>query len=405
MRVLLISWEYPPYVVGGIGTHVAQLTPQLAAIAAARAQSGDPLYVDVLTNRFAGGAQVEKPNEWITIHRADLPPMDALDLYNSVVDSNSVLVEHARQMSADHHYDLIHAHDWLTADAAIKLKHLWKIPLLVTIHATERGRHQGWLPSATSAAIDNMEWRVTFEAWRVIVCSEFMRGELNRSFGLPLDKISVVVNGVDTSALGGCTPEEKEELRQRLAPNNERLLLYIGRITHEKGSHVLVEAMPRILEAYPNTLLLVAGKNSQKLLPLAFEMGIEENVRMLGYVTDGTRDCLYSIADAAIFPSLYEPFGIVALEAMASGCNVIVSETGGLTEVVDHKRTGLTAYPNDPASIAWAVDYLFRDPAAAEERRRQALEEVNTIYRWDRIAKQTVALYDRIHAERDTTEW
>lgn len=405
MRVLVISWEYPPYVVGGIGTHVAQLTPQLAALADTRAASSDPLYIDVLTTRFSGGASVEHLGEYVTIHRADVPAMDALDLYNSVIESNSALVEHARRLGDEHPYDLIHAHDWLTAEAAVKLKHLWKAPLVVTIHATERGRHQGWIPSATSAQIDNMEWRVTFEAWRVIVCSEYMRTELARAFGVPVDKVSVIPNGVDTSVIGHCTDEEKQHLRRRLAPGGERLLLYVGRITPEKGAHVLVEAMPRILRSYPDVLLLVAGKNSQKLLPMAQELGIEANVRVLGYVTDEMRDCLYAISDAAIFPSLYEPFGIVALEAMASNCNVIVSETGGLAEVVEHGRTGLTAYPNDPGSIAWAVERLFEDPAAARQRRAAAIEEVNTRYRWDIIARSTVDLYERVCKERQTTDW
>jgi glycosyltransferase involved in cell wall biosynthesis len=405
MRVLLISWEYPPYVVGGIGTHVAQLTPQLAYLAASRNGGDEPLHVDVVTTRFAGGEPIERPGEFVTIHRVDLPAMDALDLYNGVIESNSGLVDYALQLGSEQPYDLIHAHDWLTADAAIKLKHLWKTPLVVTIHATERGRHQGWLPSATSAQIDNMEWRVTFEAWRVIVCSEYMRAELHRSFGIPIDKMTVIPNGVDTTAIGHCSQEEMDHLRGRLAHNGERLLLYVGRITPEKGAHVLVEAMPLVLTKYPDVLLLVAGKNSQKLLPMAQQLGIQDNVRVLGYVTDEMRDCLYAIADAAIFPSLYEPFGIVALEAMASNCNVIVSETGGLAEVVEHGRTGLTAYPNDPGSIAWAVDRLFENPAAAMERRAAALKEVNTLYRWDIIAASTVALYERVHRERVANDW
>ncbi len=405
MRVLLISWEYPPYVVGGIGTHVAQLTPQLANIAASLAKGDEQLYVDIISTRFAGGDAIERQGEFVTIHRVDLPAMDALDLYNGVIESNSGLVDYALRLGDEQSYDMIHAHDWLTADSAIKLKHQWKVPLVVTIHATERGRHQGWLPSATSAQIDNMEWRVTFEAWRVIVCSEYMRTELHRSFGIPIDKMTVIPNGVDTSTIGHCTQEEMDELRGRLAPDGERLLLYVGRITPEKGAHVLVEAMPRILAQSPNVLLLVAGKNSQKLLPMAQELGVEGNVRVLGYVTDEMRDCLYAISDAAIFPSLYEPFGIVALEAMASNCNVIVSETGGLAEVVEHGRTGLTAYPNDPGSIAWAVERLFEDPQAAAKRRAAALEEVNTRYRWDIIATSTVALYQRVHRERQTTDW
>jgi len=169
--------------------------------------------------------------------------------------------------------------------------------------------------------------------------------------------------------------------------------------------HLLVRAMPRILADYPNTRLLVAGKNSQKLYPLAYELGVERNVDMLGFVTDAVRDCLYRIVDAAVFPSLYEPFGIVALEAMASNCNVIASETGGLGEVVQHEVNGLTVIPGDALSIANQVGRLFSDPEAAARRREAAMSQVRTIYRWDRIARQTAELYDRVCKARKATDW
>jgi 1,4-alpha-glucan branching enzyme len=126
---------------------------------------------------------------------------------------------------------------------------------------------------------------------------------------------------------------------------------------------------------------------------------------MLGFVTDAVRDCLYRIVDAAVFPSLYEPFGIVALEAMASNCNVIASNTGGLGEVVQHEVDGLTVIPGDTMSIANQVGRLFSDPAAATQRRAVALDQVRTIYRWDRIARQTADLYDSVVKARRSTNW
>ncbi len=335
MRILAISWEYPPYVVGGIGTHVAQLVPLLGGM---ELEDG-PLHVDVLTTRFAGGEPLERLGDYITIHRVDVPVMDALDFYNSVVDSNGAFVEYAQGLKDD--YDLIHVHDWLTAQAGISLKHLWKRPLIVTMHATEKGRHQGYLPTGTSQQIDRLEWKVTYEAWQVVACSEYMSEELQRYFSLPPEKITIIPNGIEDRIAEYCTEERLAELRSQYAPNGEHLLFFVGRIVHEKGVHFLVRAMPRILADHPDARLLIAGKNSQQLYPLAFELGVEHNVEFLGYITDETRDCLYEIVDAAIFPSLYEPFGIVALEAMASECNVIASSTGGLREVVQHGVNGL----------------------------------------------------------------
>lgn len=403
MRVLVVTWEYPPYVVGGIGTHVAQLVPHLGG--AHCAPDGEPIYVDVVTTHFAGGPTVESYNEFVTIHRVDVPVMDALDWYNSVVESNSAFVTYAEQLGKTNTYDVIHVHDWLTGEAGIQLKQLWKTPLVATIHATERGRHQGWLPTSTSQQIDHLEWRLTFEAWRVIACSDYMRDEMGRWFGLPAEKVTVIPNGIDTSLIGACDPDRAAEVRLSHAPNGEHLLFYVGRIVHEKGVHLIVRAMPRILAEHPDTRLIVAGKNSQKLFQLAYELGVEKQIDFLGYISDDARDCLYQVVDAAVFPSLYEPFGIVALEAMANNCNVIASDTGGLSEVVEHGVTGLTVMPGDPMSIVWAVDQLFADPEAAAVRRAAALDEVNSRYRWDNIGRETTALYVRVHTARLAVAW
>jgi glycosyltransferase involved in cell wall biosynthesis len=293
----------------------------------------------------------------------------------------------------------------LTAQAGISLKHLWKRPLIVTMHATEKGRHQGYLPTGTSQQIDRLEWKVTYEAWQVVACSEYMSEELQRYFSLPPEKITIIPNGIEDRIAEYCTEERLAELRSQYAPNGEHLLFFVGRIVHEKGVHFLVRAMPRILADHPDARLLIAGKNSQQLYPLAFELGVEHNVEFLGYITDETRDCLYEIVDAAIFPSLYEPFGIVALEAMASECNVIASSTGGLREVVQHGVNGLTVIPGDPMSIAWAVDQLLTNPKAAAERRRIAREQVVTIYRWDRIARLTAQVYQMVVSDRKEVAW
>jgi len=405
MRILLISWEYPPYVVGGMGKHVADLAPVLGGQIVDGPHYSGPLYVDVLTTRYAGGAHEEQVNEFLTVYRVDAPPFDPVDHYNSVVEGNQHLVDRADELAERHPYDLIHIHDWLVAKAGITLKHRWKAPLVTTIHATERGRHQGHIPSETSSQIDRMEWQSCFEAWNVIACSEFMRHELQNYFGVPASKTVVIPNGVNLDEMTRCPSDKRALLRHRYAPNGERLLLYVGRVVYEKGLHVLIRAMPRILAEYPGTRLLVAGKNGEKYWPLAYELNVEKSINFLGYISDDERDCLYAVVDASIFPSLYEPFGIVALEAMAAGSNVIVSSVGGLGEVVRHLETGLTVFPNDPMSIVWAVNKLFSDPASAEERRRRALLDVEDTYSWRHIAKRTTTLYRDIVAERQTTEW
>jgi glycosyltransferase involved in cell wall biosynthesis len=222
---------------------------------------------------------------------------------------------------------------------------------------------------------------------------------------MPTDKMIVIPNGIDIDNLHIIPPQQERILTEQYAPNHERLLFFVGRIVHEKGLHVLIRAMPQILQEFPNTRLLVAGRNSRHLFPLAAELGVAGAVRFLDFITDQQRDYIYQVVDAAIFPSLYEPFGIVALEAMALDCNVIASDVGGLGEVVKHEINGLTVYPNDPDSIAWAVRRLFRDPSAALVRRIMAHAQVGAQYSWHNIAQQTVILYHGIIAERQHVVW
>lgn len=401
MRILLLSWEYPPYVVGGMGRHVAELVPALGKLNVA----GEPLYVDVVTTRYAGGKSIEQVNERVTVYRVDAMPLSPLDHYNSVVASNAALVEQARKLIRQYTYAVIHIHDWLTATAGMTLKHEHKLPLVTTIHATERGRHQGHLPSDTSRQINRLEWQACYESWRVVACSNFMRQELQSYFGVPSDKVSIIVNGIDFDVLHYTTPETTRSMRQRYGPNGERLIFFVGRITHEKGLQVLIRAVPKILEKYPNIRVLAAGKNSEKMWPMAQELGVGHAMTFLGYISDEKRDHLYQSVDVAVFPSLYEPFGIVALEAMALGCNVIASHVGGLGEVVQHQQNGLTVYPNDPDSITWAVDHLFSHPLEAQRLRELARQQTRLLYNWEKIARQTASLYQRVAAERQRVQW
>jgi len=364
-----------------------------------------PFQLDLLTPHSGNAPLVEELSKSVTVHRVETPMVNPLDLFNSVVDNNRYLVSKARELHENVPYSLIHVHDWLTASAGIELKHAWKIPLVTTIHATERGRHHSHLPSETSHNINQLEWQVCFESWRLIVCSSYMAGELRRFFDVPLDKVTLIPNGVDVTPFESCSDERVRELKGRFAPNGERLLFYVGRITPEKGVQVLLQALPSILERHPNVRLLVAGRNSEQMQPLVDDLGIGEAVALLGFVDSETRDCLYRSVDAAVFPSLYEPFGIVALEAMAAGCNVIASEVGGLAEVVDHRRTGLTVRANDSQSIAWAVDQIFTDQVQAQAMRARALQEVTRSYNWGAIAASTVDMYRAVEAQRKGVNW
>jgi glycosyltransferase involved in cell wall biosynthesis len=392
MRIMLMSWEFPPYLVGGISSHVAGLAPALGGMSSHHG----PCHIDIVTTRLAGGRPLEVVNDFVSVHRVEVARYDPDAVYDTVIAANVMLAAYASRLAEQTPYDLVHVHDWLPAAAAMHIKEAHGLPLVATIHATERGRQQGFLTSANSSQIDALETRLCAQADRIIVCSQFMSSEVTGYFGAPASHITVVPNGIEPRDLYYCSPEQRATLRAYHAPNGEHLLLYVGRIVYEKGLHVLLEAMPAVLEEFPETRLLVAGRDGRQLQPRAIELGVDHAVRFLDFITDQQRDSLYQIVDAAVFPSLYEPFGIVALEAMALNCNVIASDVGGLGEIVQHQVNGLTVLPKDPASIAWAVRELFRDPHAAAQRRAVGLRQVQELFSWHAVARATAAVFDAV---------
>jgi 1,4-alpha-glucan branching enzyme len=305
-------------------------------------------------------------------------------------------------------FDLIHAHDWLVVFAAQALKHQFRLPLIATIHATERGRVQGkTLCTELQRNIHDAEWRLTYEAWRVITCSHHMASEVQTYFCAPPGKIDVVPNGVDPYRNGHWTQADLADCRFRHVASDRRVVFAVGRLVYEKGFHLLIRAIPQVLAEFPNTQFIVAGRGpeAQNLMQQASKMGITDKVHFPGFVSNEERDYLYHIAACAVFPSLYEPFGIVALEAMAAGCPVVVAEVGGLGEVVRHGKTGVTVYPDDAQSVAWGISNTLCAPALAAARAEEARRVIQCEFNWDAIAVRTISAYQQVLTERRRIDW
>lgn len=398
LRVLMVSWEYPPHVVGGLGKHVMELLPALARRSDVR--------VHLLTPRWAGGDAIEQQGNAV-IHRVD-PPTTNGDIFTAAWQTNLVLEQYIESLwQEEGPFDLIHAHDWLVAFVANALKRIHKVPVIATIHATEKGRGRGHLGSEQSHAINHVEWWLVYEAWRVIACSAFMAGEVRDYFACPADKIDVIPNGVDPTPLQEDAAGNDDGFRAMYALDEEQIVFHVGRLVHEKGAHVLVEAIPRVLAQAPSAKFVIAGRGPMlhQLRRRAWEIGVGEKVLFPGFISDVDRNRLFRLANCAVFPSLYEPFGIVALEAMAARCPVVVSEVGGLKEVVEHDRTGITVYPDNPDSLAWGILQTLTRPEQARERAKLAQQVVKRCYNWDRIAKLTVSSYQRVVEERRRVDW
>jgi len=317
----MLSWEYPPKSVGGLARHVYDLTNALASIG---------VDIHLITSGGMGAPHFEEING-VKVHRVEPYRVSSPDFVTWVAQFNVALLEKAIPlMASNYDFQILHAHDWLVAYAARAIKHAGRLPLVVTIHATEYGRNNG-LHNDTQRHISDIEWWLTYEAWRVICCSHFMEDEVKRVFQLPQDKIAVIPNGV---APGNFKTLSKNARRSDYAAPDEKIIFYVGRMVQEKGVQVLLDAAPEILAHYPQAKFIIAGKGPylDALKNQASALGIANRVYFTGYISDEVRNSLYSWADVAVFPSLYEPFGIVALEAMAARTPVVVSDCGGISE-------------------------------------------------------------------------
>ncbi len=395
----MLSWEYPPHIDGGMGNHVTALVPALAELG---------VDVHLVTPRLNGGEPVERVQGGVTVHRIELASWQSGNIFTDAHEANSRMTAYAESLVATYGaFDLIHAHDWLVALSAFHFKHEYKWPLVATVHATERGRNSGALPGPLSVAIDHMEWQLCYESWRIIVTSQYMADQVRSFFQVPPGKIDVIPNGVDPSKYSRFDDASLLAFRRRFADDDERIVFHIGRLVHEKGAHTLVEAAPAILTEFPNVRFVIAGRGPMyaDLQSLASNLGVSSRFDFVGFISDDDRDRLYRVADVAVFPSLYEPFGIVALEAMAAGVPVITSNTGGLAEVVDDHGTGLMHEPGNVSSLAWAVGHTLRHPDQARARAENALAKIRRLFTWERIAEQTVRVYERIIDERQKVDW
>lgn len=399
MRVLFVSWEYAPHINGGLGKHVMELAPALVALGCE---------VHVLTPRLSGGASRESSAEGVIVHRVEAAQSSGYGFISFNAEVNQAIELAGLRVSGEvGGFDLIHNHDWLTATAAAALKHAWKIPLVATIHATERGRGQGRLLGPQAERIHTLEWMLTYEAWRVIACSHFMANQIHEYFETPPDKIDVVANGVRIMPTPFASEAEWLNYRRRFAEDDQPIAYYVGRIVYEKGLHILLDCWPSVLQRYPRARLVIAGAGPylNELKDQARWLDISDSVIFAGFISDAERDQLYHVASVAVFPSLYEPFGMVALEAMAANCPLVVSATGGLTEVVTPHVTGLTVQPGNPQSLAWGLLHTLTHPEWTAKRIENAFATARDSFGWATIATETLSVYKHVLSVWAADSW
>ncbi|NUR58760.1 MAG: glycosyltransferase family 4 protein [Catenulispora sp.] len=393
MRVLMLSWEYPPVVVGGLGRHVHALARKLA-------EAGHEVTV---ATRHAPGAPVEEVVEGVRVVRApeDPPaiPFDTPHLLAWTMAFNHTLTRAALRAAETGEYDLVHAHDWLVTHTAVTMKDHLGVPLVATVHATEAGRHQGWLPGDLNRAIHSVECWLGSEAERVLVCSRYMGREVDALLGVPPARTAVIPNGVDLPHWRP-DPAEVAAARDRYAGDGP-LLGFAGRLVYEKGVQHLLHALPELRRRHPGLRVVIAGDGPQRgeLEATAGQLDLHREVSFTGFVPAPGLSSTMASTDAMVVPSIYEPFGLVALEAAAAGAPLAVSRTGGLAEIVEPGVTGVTFRARDTEALAESVSSLISDRESARSMASAAREMVRDRFGWGGVAAATAEVYAAVAAE------
>ena len=383
MRIMMLTWEYPPRIVGGIARVVHDLSHVFA-------KQGHEVHV--ITYKEGNTKEFEKDGE-VFVHRIETYPINANNLVDWVMQFNFCVIEKAADVIKRFgKFDVIHAHDWLVAYSARTLKNAYKIPLVATIHATESGRNKG-IHDKNQGYVNDVEWLLTYEASNVICNSYFMKNEIKNLFGKPFENIHVVPNGINIHKFDN--QERDWDFRRNYASDNEKIVFFAGRIVYEKGIQVLLDAAPKILQNYNDVKFVIAGRGPclDELKAQAERLGISNRVYFTGYLNDVQITKMYKAIDVAVFPSLYEPFGIVALEGMLAGAATVVSDVGGLNEIVSHGIDGMKSYSGNCNSLADSILEVLFNQDLCKQIAKNAHEKVVSEYNWDIIAKKTMEVY------------
>jgi glycosyltransferase involved in cell wall biosynthesis len=410
----MLTWEFPPRIVGGLSTHTYYLSRSLAR---------KDHHIQIITCDFPNVPN-QQTVDGVHVLRVNSSGIMYKDFLLWTHNMNLLMIEESCKILDSTEFDLIHAHDWMVGRAASKLKSSYKLPLVTTIHSTEVGRVEAiaaanteWIQRDYQKAIIDIEQRLLNYSDRMICCSNYMAGHIRHTFDLPASKIDVIPNGVDILRFNpdfSIRKQIMENLQQRFAmmaegrSPNSKMVLFVGRLVQEKGVHILINAFEKLLHDRKNnssyTLSLIIVGEGQLKQPLRREIqriGLEKHIHFLGFVDETTLITLYSSADVLVVPSLYEPFGIVALEAMSSRTPVIVSDIGGLAEIVKEGITGLKFPVGNADSLAAAIRRILEDQSLAESLVLNAYHDRIRKYNWDLAAEMTLETYKKVPAIKD----
>jgi len=370
MNIGILSYEYPPKIFGGVGVHVSELTRHLAA--------GNN-QIHVFTSNVQGVNDEQAGDVWI--HRSQEPCCQALDWPGRVSENiltNINVAAKVRKQFLKGGLDLLHSHGGLIQLAAATAKRSTRLPLVMTVHSIEINRTKSdWLSVLMEESVVNM-------VDRFIAVSESVREELDQTFGIGSERVTVIPNGVDTEIFKRL---DADGIRRKYLPDHNFVLLFVGRDDPQKGVKYLVDAVQRLERDIPEIMLLMVGQQ---------DIYHDRHILCIPRVSRRELILLYSLSDVFVLPSIYEPFGIVLLEAMACEIPCIGTRVGGIPEIISHNRTGLLVEPGSVTELSEAISRLYGDPQRRYRMGKKGRERVVSYFDWQDISAKTVELYQQV---------
>ncbi|OGD59918.1 glycosyl transferase family 1 [Candidatus Bathyarchaeota archaeon RBG_13_52_12] len=409
MRIAFFVYEYPPSLVGGLGTYSQNMAPTLVKM-------GHEVSVFTL-NR--GSLPTKEILDGVEVHRSLIS--DATNVFKLISDSSlrgSGLkffsdIQLYNVLSADkllnklikedgRSFDMVCFHDWLSSTAGLILKHNSELPAVFHVHSTEWGRANG----GGSEVVSSIERTAAEDADQIVTVSNAMKRDLS-DHGWDGGKINMVWNGVDPARYdpAKCSPSDISALRSRYGVGeDEKMILFVGRLSQVKGALELVLAMNRVSKESPKAKLVVlgCGELGDQIKHVVETMELSGSVRLVyEFLPEDQRILHYAASDLCVFPSTYEPFGIVSLEAMSMAKPVVVGARGvvGFAEQVvpnGSEKCGLHVNGGDPDDIAWGINEALRDPAEAEAWGLNGRKRVRNCFTWENAASETLCVYKKI---------
>ena len=398
----MLSWEYPPGAAGGMAAHVDGLSRAMAS-------AGHDV---VLFTRTNPACAVDEIINGVRVVRADvdMPWLRADAEVARAASANHAFVGRSAWLG-DWVPDIVHAHDWHVGWASEVLATVFDVPLVTTLHGTERGRHGGHLPFGDPTDINAVEWWLAFRSSRVITSTRLMVREITGGFELDPDVVRRIPNGIDpvwwrvgardeAAEAIECDADEPVANGNAVHPASRPVVFTWGRVQYEKGFQVLARAMAALRARVPGIICVIAGRGSylpelQSQIDLE---GVSDIVQLPGYLPDDELRAAIHRANCVVIPSLYEPFGIVALEALAANAALIVADTGGLAELVGGTGSALMFEPGNADELADRIEHVLTEPETARAMRRRANELLDATYSWDAIASRTIDVYAEVAA-------